>query len=289
VDGAAVRKSGGAQAGSFFGSAANRLDSVPAKARLLVVSGRAPDFPNLPDFRELEIVVVYDRVTEREIRVLAQLRSVRMLSLYNLQATNADPLAALRGLEHLHLNTAPKLTRLQFLKELPALRTLWLEHLRGLHELSHVGALTQLRGLDLAGSMWTAMRLRNLEPLSALIHLQQLRLVNVRVADGSLLPLRGLARLRRLWVPNWFAVAEFAALAASLPTTEGDFHSPWFYEPKPVETPSYDTCKRCGRYSLGMTLGKPAKQLCPHCDAIKVAKVVMKWGTLVAQAKTNLG
>ncbi|MBI4503481.1 MAG: hypothetical protein HY700_20265 [Gemmatimonadetes bacterium] len=284
VEGASIRKSNGAQAGSFYGLAANSLATVPPNARFLAVSGRARDFQNLPDFPELEVVQVYDRVTENEIRVLAQIRSLHMLSLYNIRAQNVDPLAALRNLAHLHCDGAPTLTRLHFLQELRGLRTLWLEHFRGLKELSEIGALTQLWGLVLAGSMWTAMRVRSLQPLSALVRLRQLHLINVRVDDGSLVPLTRLTNLRQLWVPNWFRVAEFAALAAFLPTTDGPFHSPWFVEPKPLEEPHYSACKRCGRHSLGMSLGKPVKHLCPECDAAKIAKLIRHWATLVAGA-----
>jgi hypothetical protein len=286
VDGVGVRTSEGAQAGSFYGLAADRLDAVPANARFLGVSGRAPDFRSLPDFRQLEVVQVYDRVTDDEIAVLAQVRSLRMLSLYNLRTSNADQLAALSGLEHLHCDDAPKLNRLLFLRELRDLRTLWLEHFRALDDVSEISALGQLGGLVLAGSMWTAMRLHSLKPLAALDGLRQLHLVNVRVTDGSLAPLTHLTNLRQLRVPNWFTKPEFAALAAFLPKTEGSFHSPWFLPPTRVEEGSgYSTCKRCGRYSLGMTLGKPVKHLCPNCDSAKVAKLVLQWETLVSQVK----
>ena len=228
---------------------------------------------------------MYDRVTEREIGILAEVGSLRMLSLHCLRTSNADPLCVLHKLEHLHCDDAPKLSRLQFLQELGALRTLWLEHFRELKELSQIGELTQLSGLGLAGSMWTAMRLRSLQPLSALVRLQQLHLVNVRVEDGSLAPLAHLNNLRQLRVPNWFRTAEFATLAAFLPTTEGSFHSPWFLEPKPVDEPSYSTCKRCGRYSLGMTLGKPVRHLCPDCDSAKVAKLTLQWEALIAEVR----
>ncbi len=289
IDGAGVRKSGGAQAGSFYGLAASSLEAVPAEARFLAVSGRAADFGNLPDFRELEVVQVYDRVTEREVQTLGQIPSLRMLSLSYVRTTSADALAALRHLEHLHCDDAPKLTRLEFLQRIGGLRSLWLEHFRGLRELSQVGVLTQLRGLVLAGSMWTALRVESLTPLASLVQLQQLHLINLRVADGSLAPLIGLAKLRQLRVPNWFAMAEYAALAAFLPTTEGAFHSPWFVEPRLVDEPSYSSCKRCGRYSLGMTLGKPTKHLCPDCDSAKVAKLMLQWETLVAQVRPRGG
>jgi hypothetical protein len=270
VEGIGVRTSDGAQAGSFYGLAADSLEAIPSNARFLAVSGKASDFQNLPDFRELEGVQVYDRVTDKEIRVLATLRSLRMLSICYVRTDKIDALGALRNLVHLHCDDAPTLTRFQFLQPLRGLRTLWLEHLRGL-----------------AGSMWTAMRLRTLEPLAALARLQQLHLVNVRVDDGSLAPLTRLTTLRQLRVPNWFRVAEFAALAAFLPTTEGSFHSPWFFEPKPLDEPHYSACKRCGRYALGMTLGKPMKQLCPACDAAKIAKVILQWETLVAAVRPH--
>ena len=278
-----------AQAGSFYGLATDSLGSVPPEARFLAVSGRAADFDKLPDFHSLEVVQVYDRVTEREVDILAQVPSLRMLSLSYIRTTTVDGLAALRRLEHLHGNDAPKLTRLEFLQSVDGLRTLWLEHFRGLTELSQVGALNQLRGLVLAGSMWTALRVKSLKPLSALAQLQELHLVNVRVGDASLSPLTRLTTLRQLQVPNWFSMSEFAKLAAFLPATEGRFHSPWFVEPKPVDERSYDTCKRCGRYSLGMTLGKPVRHLCPNCDSAKVAKHMLQWETLVAQVTPGRG
>ncbi len=287
IEGAEIRTSDGAVAGSFFGPAAGTLDAIPRDSRYLAISGRAPDFQNLTQFGALEVVQVYDRVTDAQLRVLGQARSLRMVSLFGVQATDLNPLAELAQLEHLHCDDAPTLTRLQSLTQLRHLRTLWLEHFRGLRELSQIGLLTQLGGLVLAGSMWTAMRVRSLRPLSALVQLERLHLVNVRVEDGSLAPVTGLTHLRELRVPNWFGIEEFAALAALMPKVDGTFHSPWFVEPKPLDRPGYSVCKRSGRYALGMTLGKPAKRLCPDCDAAKVAKHIGLWNTLVAAARQH--
>jgi RNA polymerase subunit RPABC4/transcription elongation factor Spt4 len=283
-----VRIAGTTAPGSFFSAKqAAALADVPRSARFLYLDGNVPDLEELPGFKHLETLVL-GPVGERELAIVGQAKSLRIVSLTGIRTTTLDRLAGLTRLEHLACADSPSLTKLGALRALPKLRTLVLGHLRKFTDLREVSPLTQLRGLTFGGSMWTAARVKTLTPLSALTGLQVLEVSRVRVADASLRPLTALRRLRYLGVSNWFPIDQFAEVAAVLPDVGGGgFRSIWWFPPEPTDQYDFRACKRCKRFTLGMTTGKPAKRLCPECDRAKIAKHTERWEALVAAARAR--
>lgn len=130
--------------------------------------------------------------------------------------------------------------------------------------------------------MWSNHHLESLKPLTSLTKLECFVLIDTRVRDESLEPLTHLSQLRYLALPNFFAITEFAALAAALPNTVGHHRSPWFREPRNASKLGYAACKKCREYAPGMTIGKPRKMLCPKCHAERIAKHIARWHELVS-------
>ena len=188
------------------------------------------------------------------------------------------------------LKALQRLNRLGFtdvgaLAQLSRLRVLCVD-VRKIEDLTDVGRLSQLRGLAfVTGGPGAPARLRSLAPLARLTSLRHLSLGHVRLADPRLDPLTMLTRLRRLDISNRFPREEFAKLAAALPRTEGPYRSPFFTDS--LLAPLL-TCRKCGVRTKLTTLGKPARWMCPGCDAAKMRRFVADWEILVSSTRVHV-
>jgi hypothetical protein len=283
--GTPVRRACPTAPGSFYASnAATSCTEVPRNAAFLCVGQKASDLERLADFEGLETLRMHG-VGKTELTIIGRLPSVRRLSLTGVTTKSLDPLAGLHRLEHFECRNSATLTSLEALSGLKRLRTVGLEHLRKLAYLEEASRLTRLTGLMVGGSTWTHARVPSLVPLTGLQNLRRLHLSGVRVADGSLHPLTALRNLRALTVSNWFRTEEFAKVAVAFPNIEEGFQSVWWVPPRAANPFDYDACKRCKAFAPGMTIGKPARHLCPRCDEAKIAKLTMRWEALVQAAK----
>jgi hypothetical protein len=87
---------------------------------------------------------------------------------------------------------------------LAQLEWLGLENLRRIRTIEPVGALAQLVGLTLQGSMWSNWTVRTLMPLSSMIGLKYLALDGLRADDRTLAPLFHLRSLETLILAKWW-------------------------------------------------------------------------------------
>lgn len=158
-----------------------------------------------------------DAVDASFLDEIASMHSLEVLYLQRVTATSLQSLAALPRLRRLVVKDAPKVENLEWATRLPAIEALGLENLRRVASLEPLANLAGLRALGVEGSMWTAMRVATLQPLSALARMEYLFLTNLRVLDRSLRPLHGLPALRVLQCARFFADAEFAALGTARP------------------------------------------------------------------------
>src|SRR5687768_9573516 len=283
-----VRRSGPTSPGSFYSArSVTSLADVPTGAAFLrVITKTVRDLERLTDFHALETLEIYD-VGDRELEIVSRLPSIRLLSISVIRSKSLDALATLSRLEHLKCDDSGTLTNLAALSGLDRLRTLGLMHLRKMKYLEEASRLIQLRGLTVSGSMWSHARVPTLAPLAKLRNLRSLHLTGVRVEDGSLSTLTTMKNLRDLTLANWFSTEEFAKLAAALPDLNAPgYQSMWWIPPRPAHQSDWDACDRCKAFTRGMTIGKPAKKLCPRCDEAKIAKFAARWDALVEAART---
>lgn len=153
---------------------------------------------------------------------IAAMPALEALSLQRVTATDLQALARLPRLRRLVIRDATRVADLEWTRAL-SLESLALENLKCVDTLEPLAEQRGLRGLAVEGAMWTAMRVRSLEPLRGLQRLEYLFLTNLRVGDGSLRPLHGLARLRFLQCARYYAAGEFAAMAEALPELQGNW------------------------------------------------------------------
>jgi hypothetical protein len=251
------------------------LALVPSDATFVATRGTARNLERLAELHRLEALWANPASPEL-LRLCARAPALRAVYVCHFKRLSDVPLAGAERLEHLMLGWAPKLVDLSFLRELPALRTIYLEDMKRV-DLSTLPHLPQVTGLYLGGGMWSTLRVESLAPLARLPRLRYLRLSNVRPADGRLRPLTELRELRSLDLPNFFEVEEVARLAGTLTGVASNTLGPVFAsrEGAPPASPPH-LCPRCGGTRQMMT-GKPASFLCPGCDATKYRRRVVRW------------
>ncbi len=111
-------------------------------------------------------------------------------------------LADLSELRELSLRGASCVTSLHPLTGLPTLERLAIESLRRAHDMTPLGRLTHLTGLELGGD-WMAPRIAHVDSigfLRQLTSLEELELHTIIVDDLDYSPLLDLPRLRSVWM-----------------------------------------------------------------------------------------
>jgi hypothetical protein len=283
VDATRVRWAGPAAPGSFYGDPAGTLADAPLGARALCVSGRAKDIRKLATFTSLEALWAAD-VDQQGLDVISRLASLRFLILSEARRVSLKALRRLNRLEYLECRSG-RFTDVAGLAQLSRLRVLCI-NIRKLGDLTDVGRLSRLRGLAfVTGGPGAPAPLRSLAPLARLTGLRHLSLGHIRLTDARLDPLTALTRLRRLDISNRFPREEFAKLAAALPRTDGPHRSPFFTDS--LLAPLL-TCGKCGVRTKLTTLGKPARWMCPECDAAKMRRFVADWEILVSSKRAQV-
>lgn len=251
------------------------LAALPADAEYVAMTGKTKSLSRLAGAPDL-MAVWATGPTPALVRALATVPRLRALSLYEIGKTDLAPVADAQSVEHLLISWAPHLVDLSWLARLPRLKTLYLNDLRRTDLDTHPH-LPNLQALYIGGGMWSALKVASFAPLRRVPNLGYLYLSNVKPADGSLEPLAALTRLRELLLPNFFEVEECARLAAALPGVEGPILRPIFLEASvDADGRPVFPCKSCGGPKLMLT-GRPASQLCPMCDAARIAKRVSRW------------
>jgi hypothetical protein len=225
-------------------------------------------------------------VTPDAIEIVSQLIGLRQLFL-NGALIDCRPLARLRNLNTLTI-IADSVANTDSLAPLSDLQALGLGHLTTPPDLNQVAKVCGLRELGLSAATWARLRVPTLAPLAALHRLERFGMIGCRVDDGLLRPLATLSELRDITLPNSFSLAEFAYLAAARPDLRGPSRSPFFAKAHLTDWTNYACCERCHCYAYALTLGRPSRRLCPHCDSARIASHVRRWTALVEKAHAAL-
>lgn len=235
---------------------------LPAKAQKALVQAWCDYLPTLDGVKYLWFQT---RTTQELFDAACRIPSLEGLYVKWSGISSLAPLPALTRLEALHLGSSPGITDIKVLAGMSPLRWLQLDNLKTISDLSPLGGLTALEGLGFTGAEGKRQTVDSLAPLAALTRLRWLHLGSIHVADGSLRPLGKLAALRWLGLGNFFALGEFAWLAAALPETSGD----WLLPYRDLGDLGI-RCKKCREHAMLMLSGKGRGTICPICDAAKL-------------------
>jgi len=115
-----------------------------------------------------------------------------------------DALPGAKALRYFHLGSSTKLRSIAPLGKLTDLKSLDLENMKRVDDLSPLSALIELEGLSIEGSMWSTQRVRTLSPIGSLARLRYLSLANLRADDRTLRPLFPLAKLEVIRLAQWW-------------------------------------------------------------------------------------
>jgi hypothetical protein len=248
---------------------------APPETTFLATRGTGDHLERIADLDRLETLWANPASTEL-FHACARAPALKAVYVCHFKRLSTVALAGAPKLEHLMLGWAPQLVDLSFLRDLPALRTIYLEDMKRV-DLTTLPHLPQVTGLHLGGGRWTPLKVDSLQALTRFPRLRYLRLSNVRPIDGQLRPLSELSELRELFLPNFFELEEVARLAGALPRVTSNTLTPVFAPwdgGHPASAPY--VCPRCGATRKMMT-GKPVSLLCPVCDASKYQRRVARW------------
>jgi hypothetical protein len=250
------------------------LSEIPPDVEALEI--RAQHFrawSELPALRRLHRLMV-SPVRAAELEQVAAIESLAALWIGEVRADSLAPLARLRKLHTLAIHWAPRPASLAGVTALTGLRSLTLWDMPRLPVLDELAALSALRELVIetapSRDARGPQRFPTLQPLAALTRLERLVLTGVAAQDKSLVPLQSLKQLRELRLTNCFPLAEYARLAAALPSARGNFAEPvWGLG---CGLP----CGKCGAEKV-LLLGLGGRLRCPTCDAARIAAHVAEF------------
>lgn len=202
------------------------LAAVPPSAHELAITGATKNLHLLKEWTGIERLWLLG-VNQREWDAIAPHVSPRMLMAYQMRVADLSLLGTMHRLEELSLQWNTKATSLDGLERLQGLKTLAIRDFPKLRSLEPLSVLATLQTLDLQGGMWKPLALDSLAPLGALAGLEQLMLVNLKVAHGGLEALCKLRSLRKLVVSNQFPTEAYAHLSVCLPDVECKMFRPY--------------------------------------------------------------
>jgi hypothetical protein len=138
-----------------------------------------------------------------------------------------DSLRKLKNLKHLHIGSSAQVESIRVFRDINWLTTLNLEQLNKVTDFSDIANMTNLQGLGIDGSIWTAQKIDTLKPFGQLSELKYLTLTNTRTKDKSFDPLMNLKDLVR-FNSSWnYPVTEFEKLKRLPNLKYGNVETSW--------------------------------------------------------------
>lgn len=136
-------------------------------------------------------------------------------------------ISKLKELKHFHLGSSSQVEDISVLGDMKNLVTLETEQLNKIVDFSVIGKLTQLQGLGIDGSIWTAQKLENIEFTSSLQALKYLTLTNTQMEQKSFDPLLKLQNLERFNCSWNYPETEFEKLKTIKSLKFGNVETSW--------------------------------------------------------------
>jgi hypothetical protein len=255
----------------------NDVLAIPRDTKRLRLVNKATGFERLREFESLEALWCFG-IDQTKLEQISACSSLKELYCeYYLRISDISCLKRLPHLEILRLDSCFNIKSFDQLGEFTHLSGLSLENFKNVHDIKPLAKLTNLRQLAVEGSIWTRMKIDSLAPLSNLEDLEYLGLSSLKVVDESLAPLANLKKLKKLFVANYYPLAEFARLAAKLPNTECTWFAPYMS--------TNLTCKKCNEEKRVILTGKGTSALCPRCDARRLQKHVVEFEQIKSSAR----
>ncbi len=181
----------------------------------------------LPKLLEVKYIWLPSRVNQKIFDAVCQMENLEGIWIKWSGIKNIDNLIQLKKLKHLHLGSSSQVESIEVLGKLTNLETLETEQLNKISDFSILANLTQLEGLGIDGSIWTAQKIDTLEPLRNLKKLKYLTTTNSRIKDKSFDPVLELTNLIRFDCSWNYPESEFEKLKSMPSLKYGNVETSW--------------------------------------------------------------
>lgn len=144
---------------------------------------------------------------------IGKLSDLRRLELeWPFLGTDLTPLLALKGLEHLSIDSPRKLSDFSALLELPSLRTLLITNAKRMPNIEWLSGAHHLEVIGIEGAIDSDYKIETLAPLAGLASMRAFFGVSTRLADKRLTPLAQCPKLEYLSMARCAPRSEFELL-----------------------------------------------------------------------------
>jgi len=175
-----------------------KRDLTPTQLKKLIESWCV----KLPELKEVKYLWLPSKVSQKIFDSICEMENLEGLWIKWSGIKSINNINKLKKLKHLHLGSSSQVEDINVLGEMKSLITLETEQLNNIIDFSVIGKLTQLEGLGIDGSIWTAQKIENIEFISSLQQLKYLTLTNTQMKQKSfdtLLKLQNLERFNCSW------------------------------------------------------------------------------------------
>jgi hypothetical protein len=146
--------------------------------------------------------------------------NLRALSIKWSSCRSLAQLKQAKLLRALSIGSSPEVTDLSPISELPNLKYLFIENVRGPVNLSFLRRLRSLREFGLSASRGKRLKVISLKPLASLDELEMVWLISLQIMQGGLRPLHELRRLKSLRTTMRAASSDLIELRAAAPSLQ---------------------------------------------------------------------
>ena len=201
-----------------------QLDRISYYRQTKIVDQWSVELPNLEEVKYLWFV---SRVSQKMFDAACEVPNLEALFIKWSGIKNIDTLRMPKKLRHLWLGSSSQVESIEVLGELDSLITLEIQQLNKISDFSVLSKLTDLEGLGIDGSIWTAQKIDTLKPLATLRNLKYLTLSNTRSKDKSFDPILNLTELVR-FESSWnYPESEFEKLETLPKLKYGNVETSW--------------------------------------------------------------
>lgn len=184
-------------------------------------------FNELPKLTSVKYLWFCSRVNQEMFDAACNMENLEGLYIKWSGIKQLDSLVKLKNLKHLHIGSSGQVENIRVFRDINWLTTLDLEQLNKVTDFEDIAGMTNLKGLGIDGSIWTAQKIDTLLPIGQLKGLKYLTLTNTRTKDKSFDPILNLKELIR-FNSSWnYPDIEFEKLK-SLPSLKyGNIETSW--------------------------------------------------------------
>jgi len=184
-------------------------------------------YNELPKLTSVKYLWFCSRVNQEMFEAACNMENLEGLYIKWSGIKTIDSLKKLKNLKHLHIGSSGQVENIRVFRDINWLTTLCLEQLNKVTDFNDIAGTTNLEGLGIDGSIWTAQKIDTLKPIGQLEGLKYLTLTNTRTKDKSFDPLLNLKELIR-FNSSWnYPVTEFEKLKGLPNLKYGNVETSW--------------------------------------------------------------